>query len=57
VVRPDGEGVGPGNCNSEILFLRGEVAGMSIDDLAGEVIQQELNEQKTMREKAKGEPA
>ncbi|MCU1274066.1 MAG: hypothetical protein JWO48_1497 [Bryobacterales bacterium] len=38
-------------------YLRGEVAEMSIDDLAGEVIQQELNERKTVCEKAKGEPA
>jgi hypothetical protein len=38
-------------------YFRGDVAAMSLDDLAGAVIQQELNERMIEPDKAKGEPA
>jgi hypothetical protein len=36
-------------------YVQGEATEMSTEDLAGEVIQQELKEQKIAREKSKGE--
>jgi hypothetical protein len=39
------------------LTSQGDVAGLSTEDLAVEVIQRELNELKIAREKAEGESA
>ena len=38
-------------------YLQGDVAGMSAEDFAGEVIQKELNQLKAAREKAEGTSA